>query len=260
MSLELSTGAGMEALMRKLGAIGRYSTTPYIVALYGSAELAQAFCRAAAVSGAIFMLCNSPSNVTLVEDASASTSTTAAAAAAADAAGACVTSPSESKLIRLDASCGETITTRAVICAPEALPAFESVIGPAGVVPLRAVVARAVCITRGRIRNDLNRVCVTIAPRTRPMNNPNPIFVLQCDSTTGAVPDGYCALYFATLCTLPRASTAYVTADVDNTAAVQEAIASLRAAVFHYTRPSETVPITQSPTGGPHGAGACVWW
>mmetsp|Transcript_21161 Transcript_21161/g.58845 ORF Transcript_21161/g.58845 Transcript_21161/m.58845 type:complete len:828 (-) Transcript_21161:305-2788(-) len=51
-----SLANGMVALRKHLQALGRYGTTAFLVPLYGSGELPQAFCRSAAVFGATYLL------------------------------------------------------------------------------------------------------------------------------------------------------------------------------------------------------------
>lgn len=51
---------GMTTLRKHLQALGRYGTTAFLVPLYGSGELSQAFCRSAAVFGATYLLRRAP--------------------------------------------------------------------------------------------------------------------------------------------------------------------------------------------------------
>lgn len=51
-----STLEGMTQLCHHVQALGRYGTTAFLVPLYGSGELSQAFCRSAAVHGATYLL------------------------------------------------------------------------------------------------------------------------------------------------------------------------------------------------------------
>jgi RAB protein geranylgeranyltransferase component A len=51
---------GMSTLRKHLQALGRYGTTAFLVPLYGSGELSQAFCRSAAVFGATYLLRRAP--------------------------------------------------------------------------------------------------------------------------------------------------------------------------------------------------------
>jgi Rab proteins geranylgeranyltransferase component A len=56
----LSIATGMKQLCAHLLALGRFGATAFLVPLYGSGELAQAFCRSAAVHGATYLLRRAP--------------------------------------------------------------------------------------------------------------------------------------------------------------------------------------------------------
>jgi RAB protein geranylgeranyltransferase component A len=51
---------GMATLRKHVQALGRYGTTAFLVPMYGSGELSQAFCRSAAVFGATYLLRRAP--------------------------------------------------------------------------------------------------------------------------------------------------------------------------------------------------------
>jgi RAB protein geranylgeranyltransferase component A len=55
-----SLAQGMSMLRQHLQALGRYGTTAFLVPMYGSGELSQAFCRSAAVFGATYLLRRAP--------------------------------------------------------------------------------------------------------------------------------------------------------------------------------------------------------
>jgi Rab proteins geranylgeranyltransferase component A len=56
----LTIATGMKQLCAHLLALGRFGATAFLVPLYGSGELAQAFCRSAAVHGATYLLRRAP--------------------------------------------------------------------------------------------------------------------------------------------------------------------------------------------------------
>ncbi|GAX17561.1 hypothetical protein FisN_18Lh211 [Fistulifera solaris] len=62
-----SVREGMRQLCQHMGSLGRFGTTAFLVPLYGSGELAQAFCRSAAVYGATYMLRRTPLAVQIHE-------------------------------------------------------------------------------------------------------------------------------------------------------------------------------------------------
>mmetsp|Transcript_13229 Transcript_13229/g.29077 ORF Transcript_13229/g.29077 Transcript_13229/m.29077 type:complete len:484 (-) Transcript_13229:40-1491(-) len=59
---------GMLRLCRHMQALGRFGSTAFLVPLYGSGELSQAFCRSAAVYGATYLLRRSLKGVTLEKE------------------------------------------------------------------------------------------------------------------------------------------------------------------------------------------------
>ena len=52
----MTVGQGMQSLGQHLQSLGRFGTTAFLVPLFGSGELSQAFCRSAAVYGATYLL------------------------------------------------------------------------------------------------------------------------------------------------------------------------------------------------------------
>lgn len=59
---------GIDDLVRHLSAIGRFGDTAFLVPMYGSGELSQAFCRSGAVYGSTYMLRRSPFSISLDGD------------------------------------------------------------------------------------------------------------------------------------------------------------------------------------------------
>jgi len=62
-----STKAGVDDLVRHVTALGRFGDTAFLVTMYGSGELSQAFCRSGAVYGSTYMLRRSPLAISLEE-------------------------------------------------------------------------------------------------------------------------------------------------------------------------------------------------
>ena len=60
-----SVQEGMEQLCAHMFALGRFGTTAFLVPLYGSGELSQAFCRSAAVYGTTYLLRRAPTALVL---------------------------------------------------------------------------------------------------------------------------------------------------------------------------------------------------
>lgn len=55
-----STKDGLDDLVRHVAALGRFGETAFLVPMYGTGELSQAFCRSGAVYGSTYMLRRSP--------------------------------------------------------------------------------------------------------------------------------------------------------------------------------------------------------
>ena len=55
-SAPITTAQALDALYAHVDAIGRYGRTPFITCMYGSTEMAQAFCRMCAVWGGMYIL------------------------------------------------------------------------------------------------------------------------------------------------------------------------------------------------------------
>jgi RAB protein geranylgeranyltransferase component A len=58
-----STTTGMKQLCAHMLALGRFGATAFLVPMYGSGELAQSFCRSAAVYGATYLLRRAPTGI-----------------------------------------------------------------------------------------------------------------------------------------------------------------------------------------------------
>jgi hypothetical protein len=66
---QYSTKDGLDDLVRHMAALGRFGDTAFLVPMYGSGELSQAFCRSGAVYGSTYMLRRSPLAIVLDEGA-----------------------------------------------------------------------------------------------------------------------------------------------------------------------------------------------
>ncbi|KAL7478185.1 hypothetical protein ACHAW6_003959 [Cyclotella cf. meneghiniana] len=59
------TKSGVDDLLRHISALGRFGDTAFLVPMYGSGELSQAFCRSGAVYGSTYMLRRAPLSITV---------------------------------------------------------------------------------------------------------------------------------------------------------------------------------------------------
>lgn len=66
--ISISIGDGMRRLCQHLQGLGKFGTTAFLVPMYGSGEMPQAFCRSAAVHGATYLLRREPMSVEFIDD------------------------------------------------------------------------------------------------------------------------------------------------------------------------------------------------
>ncbi|EED95253.1 hypothetical protein THAPSDRAFT_2415 [Thalassiosira pseudonana CCMP1335] len=64
---QYSTKDGLEDLLRHVTALGRFGDTAFLIPMYGSGELSQAFCRSGAVYGSTYMLRRSPVSISVTK-------------------------------------------------------------------------------------------------------------------------------------------------------------------------------------------------
>ena len=67
---QYSTKNGVDDLLRHVSALGRFGDTAFLVPMYGSGELSQAFCRSGAVYGSTYMLRRSPLSILMKKNGS----------------------------------------------------------------------------------------------------------------------------------------------------------------------------------------------
>ncbi|KAL7508650.1 hypothetical protein ACHAXN_005724 [Cyclotella atomus] len=63
-----TTMNGVNDLLRHVSALGRFGDTAFLIPMYGSGELSQAFCRSGAVYGSTYMLRRAPLSISLTVD------------------------------------------------------------------------------------------------------------------------------------------------------------------------------------------------
>jgi hypothetical protein len=63
-----STKNGVDDLLRHVSSLGRFGDTAFLIPMYGSGELSQAFCRSGAVFGSTYMLRRSPLSILVKAD------------------------------------------------------------------------------------------------------------------------------------------------------------------------------------------------
>eukprot|EP00970_Alexandrium_tamarense_P001839 scaffold237_cov181-Alexandrium_tamarense.AAC.38 len=70
---QYSTKDGLEDLLRHVTALGRFGDTAFLIPMYGSGELSQAFCRSGAVYGSTYMLRRSPVSISVTKSTATDT-------------------------------------------------------------------------------------------------------------------------------------------------------------------------------------------
>ncbi|CAH2054796.1 unnamed protein product [Thlaspi arvense] len=190
----LRTKEGIDRLALYITSMGRFSNAlgALIYPIYGQGELAQAFCRRAAVKGCIYVL-RMPITALLLDKASESIVET----------GGC-------KGVRL--ASGQEIFSQKLIldpCITVGLESFASltdqqretlrVLVPKAM-SSKGKVARGICIIRGSVKAGVSNALVVYPPKSLFPEQPTAIRVLQLGSGLAVCPPGMHVLYLSTLC------------------------------------------------------------
>lgn len=212
------TAAGMSRLVRYLGAMGRYGETAFILSQYGSGEVAQAFSRACAVHGGIYMLRTSIDSISLVDAATATEKKEDTAADTdkapsdepAATASAAAPKPSEDSVLLLRMGEGQEVRCRNLAGTAaflprsihRALPASAATVGAATAVvapPLGpadfALAFPAASLSAAELPSavpapkDRTRFFLVIPPHTAPLGNASAVYVLQQGAGNAMTPD-----------------------------------------------------------------------
>lgn len=180
----ITTGEALDTLYRHVDSIGRYGTTPFITCMYGSAEIAQAFCRMCAVWGGIYILGRGISQVRCTNvEAGDDHSGGKAVSAVVD-------------------SEGREIQCAALVCNVDYLP-----VNMPGTMhsPSDSGVATAVVVTRVSVISATlltgGLSVAVIPPLSLGLRNAQAVHVVQLDDSASVCPDGATLIYLTT--TLP---------------------------------------------------------
>jgi RAB protein geranylgeranyltransferase component A len=199
-SEKLTVGQGMQRLGQHLQSLGRFGATAFLVPMYGSGELSQAFCRSAAVYGATYLLRRAAVGIELGEDGSA--------------AGVLLKPYADEDPEQEDSQQDSTKLVRCThVVAPE-----HAILG--GAAPAKLQVLRRVSILCGRPTGDSARHALLLPPKSLAKTmHPYTIHGLLLDESvnvTPAVPEhgGCCMLHLTTIA---------VTGDESSLAVLEEA-------------------------------------
>ncbi|XP_018335207.1 rab proteins geranylgeranyltransferase component A 2 [Agrilus planipennis] len=153
---------GVERIKRFLNSLGRYGKTPFLYSMYGSGEIPQAFCRLSAVFGATYALSQSLQGVVM-----------------------------DDKNNYKGIMCGnqQINSSKIVIGLDKAPKAFVDHIKP-----LR--LSRGIFITdRSLLESEKEHLSLLLFP---PMNDKNPVTILEMGSLTGTCPKGLYLVHMMT--------------------------------------------------------------
>jgi RAB protein geranylgeranyltransferase component A len=170
---------GMDRLCLHLQSLGRFGTTAFLVPVYGSGELAQAFCRSAAVYGATYLLRRAPVAIVMNID---------------------------SRVESVELFNTETGETKRVKCAHAIVPKgsiLQSTAAPNSVPSTR--VLRRISVLRGKLishdNSSLQQRHFVILPPKTVADHPHAIHGLVLDEAVNVVPHSKCG------CTLVHLTT-----------------------------------------------------
>jgi Rab proteins geranylgeranyltransferase component A len=149
---------GLIRMRAHIASVGRFgSVSPLLFPLYGTSELAQAFCRLAAVRGAVYVLKRAPTHLCL------------------DSSGRCAGV----------VAAGQRLQAPVVVLPADALP--ERLLAPTS-----SYVARGICVTTAPLVADLPPCSLAVMPPTAAGNLGSVVHVLQLDSSMSVCPKSHC--------------------------------------------------------------------
>ncbi|MCL7037216.1 hypothetical protein MKW94_021121 [Papaver nudicaule] len=183
----LKTKDGIESLALFHSSVGRFTNAlgAMIYPIYGQGELPQAFCRCAAVKGALYVL-RMPVTALLLSKENG-----------------------DCKGVRL--ASGQEILSQHLVMNPSVAGPSPPVLPQAPNLPEECSesdgkdeviekVARGICIIRGSVKSDLSNLLVTFPPRSLYSEQVSSVRVLQLGSGLSVCPSGMFVLYLSTLC------------------------------------------------------------
>eukprot|EP01100_Stratorugosa_tubuloviscum_P006092 TRINITY_DN2646_c0_g1_i2.p1 TRINITY_DN2646_c0_g1~~TRINITY_DN2646_c0_g1_i2.p1 ORF type:complete len:568 (-),score=243.52 TRINITY_DN2646_c0_g1_i2:76-1779(-) len=159
---------GLKALQIYISSIGRYGPNPFLYPIYGTCEIAQAFCRVAAVNQALYVLRRSITEINVDENNIATS---------------------------VKCTIGQNLKTNHLVIEPTIL---QSCLPTSTRVLIKEKIVRCIAILNQPIFP--NSAFIVIPPNTHPFNNHNPIQVLQFDSTFQLCPKPYVILHLSMTC------------------------------------------------------------
>lgn len=181
---------GLERIRRYVRSTGRYGHNQgaFLAPLFGLGDLCQAFCRSAAVKGAVHCLrCQltsvqrNPQDDRGVDDCAGS----------------------NARALHVTTDSGQTIACDGIICSQLVVPSFVQVIDATQ----QEWVARGFIVLSGSAFGTSSQAIATFEPHSLPYGNTDAIRALQLGSTAGVCPDGMYVLHLA--CVSSTSASAY---------------------------------------------------
>ncbi|KAL3156780.1 hypothetical protein ABBQ38_001051 [Trebouxia sp. C0009 RCD-2024] len=181
----MSVQEGVKALRQYMSSVGRYgpNSGAILTPMYGCAELPQAFCRVAAVNGAVYVL-RQPIHSLLLD-------------------------PETRQCRGIQTDTGQVVMCSALAASASILqPLLHAPQSPAGRqqpghddrgdTPPTLSLSRAVCILDGPIQEGEPQLLITIPPNTAPLQNTHAIRLIQVGSPAAVCPANRHLLYMST--------------------------------------------------------------
>ncbi|KAL7537474.1 hypothetical protein ACHAWF_005789 [Thalassiosira exigua] len=192
---QYSTKNGVDDLLRHVTALGRFGDTAFLVPMYGSGELSQAFCRSGAVYGSTYMLRRSPAAISLDVDGNVQG----------------LLLSGEEHIGGLDEVDTDDVSDRSVSCKHVIIPGTMLDTSSQGTDTLQTRTYRRISILQGKLvkpdRNDdkrgsdnEQRYAFIIPPNTDGLGNTSAIHGLAVDDSAFIAPRGkdYTVLHLTT--------------------------------------------------------------
>uniref|UniRef100_A0A0E0JGV4 Rab escort protein 1 n=1 Tax=Oryza punctata TaxID=4537 RepID=A0A0E0JGV4_ORYPU len=173
----LTTREGVKTIALYSSSIGRFANAEgaFIYPMYGHGELPQAFCRCAAVKGALYVL-RMPATALLVDE-------------------------EKKRYVGLRLASGQDILCQQLILDPSyEIPSLDMPCN-APVLNLPRKVARGICIISSSVKQDSSNVLVVFPPKSLEEEQVTAVQVLQLSSNLAVCPPGMFMAYLSTPCT-----------------------------------------------------------
>ncbi|XP_072965671.1 rab escort protein 1 [Typha angustifolia] len=186
----VTTKEGIETIALYTSSIGRFTNAvgAFIYPMYGHGELPQAFCRCAAVKGALYVL-RMPVIALLIDK-------------------------EHKQYTGVRLASGQDILSRQLVMAPsyEVPSSFSPCDGTSN---LCNHVARGVCITSSSIQRDSSNIMLVFPPKSLHSEQLTTIRALQLSSNVAVCPPGLFVVYLSIPCTDASSGKGYIKAAMD---------------------------------------------